>query len=462
MRKIVSAIGILLSFVIPGTSQLQQPAIPQGVESLDILFPSDAIGGGTLALRLFAPISVDRSYFPEGAPIVIEVPGGDSAGSLFPPRGTGLEGFVYITFLFPGGRFENRVTAGSYDHRGLNSIKALRDVALFAAGLKQDSQGRTIDKILKIRPLANNLGLLTLSNGGSIAVVTLALYGEQLTNIQYMIDWENPSNGQVVTTDPGPGANFDCPPSPGRPNPASRPRYTNPNYRNYGPVALDIDYSRIAYEASTDRFFLDGNKNGKIDTITDAAGCRSPDLNRNGQLDADEDYLFSSMPYAAPGEKKHFSLQVLQAARDAKLFSSWPSTIDTPEESDKFWEIRDAARNYDALAKKRTDLKLMILASVVDHVQTVLGKPHIRQPFEAFRRNKMWVRLNPSPAQVTKIDARLQDRTDLPNNRPNSAPADWSNYSYAYPEGIPDTIFYAAAIREMAELVRSEANALPR
>jgi hypothetical protein len=95
-------------------------------------------------------------------------------------------------------------------------------------------------------------------------------------------------------------------------------------------------------------------------------------------------------------------------------------------------------------------------------VQTVLGKPHIRQPFEAFMRNKMWVRLNPSPAQVTKIDARLQDRTDLPNNRPNSAPADWSNYSYAYPEGIPDTIFYAAAIREMAELVRSEANALPR
>ncbi len=455
MRKKISLFyWIFFLSAIVGSSQPQQPALPIGVEVVDTVLPSDSTGNGTLAVRLFAPTSTEKTYFSEGASIVIEVPGGDSAGSLSPPRGAGLEGFVYVTFLFPGGRFENRISAGTYDHRGINSIKALRDVILFAAGQKQDSQGRTIEKLLKVRPLSENLGLLTLSNGGSIAVATLALYGEGLTQVKYMIDWENPSNGQVVTTDPGPGANIDCPPTQGRPNLGARQRFANPYYRGFGSIVLEMDYSRIAYETNSDRLFFDGNKNGKLDTITDSNGCRSTDTNRNAKLDTDEDYVYSPLPYSGPGEKKHYSLEVIRAARDTKLFSAWPATIDTPDESDKFWEIRDAARLYDGLAQKRPDLKLMILASVEDHVQTVLGKPHIRQPFEACMRNKMWVKLNPTPSQVTKIDARWQSRTDLPNNAINGAPADWNNYAYAYPESIPDAIFYAAAVREMAEIAR--------
>jgi hypothetical protein len=437
-----------------GSPQASQPTLPSGVEAIDVLLPSESTGEGALAVRLFAPITSEKSYFAEGAPIVVEVPGGDSLGSLLPPRGPGLEGFVYVTFLFPGGRFETRTSAGQYDHRGLNSIRALRDLLLFASGQKQDTLGRTIEKILRVRLLSENIGLLTLSNGGSIAVATLALFGEELSSIKYMIDWENPSNGQIVATDPGPGSNFDCPPTSGRPNLAARPRLTNPFYRHYAPTVLDIDYSRISYEANTDRLFLDGNQNGKIDSIVDANNCRSTDTNRNGKLDETEDFVFSFMPYTGPGEKKHYSLPVLQAARDAKLFANWPATIDTPEDSDKFWSFRDAARLYDSLAKKRPNLKLLILTSVEDHVQTVLGKPHIRQPFEAFARNKMWVKLNPSATQVIKIEARLQSRTDLPNNSVNSAPADWNNYSYAYPEGIPDALYYSAAVREMAEIAR--------
>jgi hypothetical protein len=449
MRKIlILSVVFVLWMALTGSSQ--PPTVRAGVEQIDISLPTESAGTGSLAVRLFAPSESNRSYLREGVPIVIEVPGGNSTGGLMPSRSSGLEGFIYLTFLFPGGRFEGRTSAGTYDHRGLNSIKALRDVILFASGQLPDSQGRTIDTIVRVPVLTENIGLLTLSNGGPISVVTLALYGAQLPNVKYIIDWENPTNGQIVNTDAGPGANFECPAS-GRPQ--VRPRLTNPYYRGYGPVILDIDYSRIAYDSSTDRLFLDGNQNSRFDTTTDVSGCRTTDLNKNGQLDPEEDFGLSPSPYSVPGERKHYSLQAIEAAHDAKLFSSWPASIDTPEESNTFWEIRDAARNYDALAKVRPDLKMLILTSVEDHVQTVPGKPHIRQPFDAFVRHKLWVKLNPSRASVIAVDTRLQARTDLPENAPNSAPADWNRYSYAYPEGIPDAVYYAAAVREMAEIV---------
>ncbi len=451
MRQIF-ALSVMLISWLAITGSPQPPPLPAGVEPIDIALPSESTGNGSLAIRLFAPRESHRAYLREGAPIVIEVPGGDSTGGLLPPRSSGLEGFVYLTFLFPGGRFEGRTSAGTYDHRGRNSIKALRDVILFASGQFPDGQGRTIDKLVRVPVLTKNIGLLTLSNGGAISVVTLALYGAQLPNVKYIIGWENPTSGQIVNTDAGPGANFECPASA---RPPVRPRLSNPYYRGYGPVVLAIDYSRIAYEADTARLFLDSNQNRRFDTAIDGNGCRTTDLNRNGTLDPEEDFGLSPSPYAAPGEKKHYSLQALEAARDAKLFSSWPASLDTPEESNTFWEIRDAARNYDALAQTRVDLKLLILTSVDDHVQTVLGKPHIRQAFDAFVRHKMWVKLNPSRASVIAVDARLQARTDLPENAPNSAPADWNRYSYAYPEGIPDAVYYAAAVREMADTVAS-------
>jgi len=102
----------------------------------------------------------------------------------------------------------------------------------------------------------------------------------------------------------------------------------------------------------------------------------------------------------------------------------------------------------------------MVLASVEDHVQTVQGKPHIRQIFESARRGGLWVKLNPSRASVLAVEPSLKTRSDLPENSANTPPADWDNYAYAYPEDVRDAVYHAAGVREMAERARSSTASL--
>jgi hypothetical protein len=101
---------------------------------------------GTLALRIFAPATPADARYPEGAPVVIYVLGGTSAGSLKTPL-IGADDVIRIAFLFPGGTAppSGHSSDGTYDYRGPDSIAALRDVALYAAGLLTDSDGNGVD-----------------------------------------------------------------------------------------------------------------------------------------------------------------------------------------------------------------------------------------------------------------------------------------------------------------------------
>lgn len=425
-----------------------QPGLPPGVEQVDVALPSEAAGGGNLAVRLLAP-EPGGAYFPEGAPVVIEAPGGFGAGGLAPNLPSSLAGFVFIRFLFPGGHASDGASDGVYDYRGPDSIKALRDVMLFALGRKADAEGRTIHDVVRVPVLTDNVGLLALSNGGGIAPMTLALYGEQLPGVGYIVGWENPTNGQIVLAEAGPGSNVECP---GQPRPPRR-AYANPYYRAYGPVSLDIDYSRIAYDAAAGKLLLDGNGNGRFDTVADGSGCLTTDLDRNGQIDAGEDFGLTSLQHH-PNEKMHYSPEAVRAVRDAGLFGAWPEWLDTVSDSESYWGPREAVRHYSALAAKRPDLQMLIVASVVDHVQRAPGKPHIRQEFDGFAGNGLWVKINPSPASVVAVDARYAGWQNLPDNAPNLPPQDWSDYAYAFPEAAADAAYREAAVREMAELVQ--------
>ncbi len=99
----------------------------------------------------------------------------------------------------------------------------------------------------------------------------------------------------------------------------------------------------------------------------------------------------------------------------------------------------------------------MLLCSVTDHVQTVTpDKPHVHQAFNGFRNAGLDVRVNPSRAAVVATDPGLAGRTDLPDLSTNQEP-DWSSPStYAYPDSL-EQVYEAAAVFEMADLVRATA-----
>ena len=450
---ILALIGALLSVVSPAVAERMSPnrmAVPISID-VDLPSTSTGVSGGTLAVRIFAPATTTDARYSDGAPVIIYVPGADSLGNLRPilPLATDV---IRISFLFPGGRdpATGRESDGTYDHRGVNSIAALRDVIRYAAGELTDASGRTIDDVVPVPVLHNNIGLLGSSNGGNIVVAVAAMHGADVAgHLRYIIQWESPVSSQVTTVDLG-GVRLYC--SGGRVRPW---RVLNPRYRAYGPLVLHVDYSQIAYNTMDLRYpiFLDGNGDGQYTTVLDpATGCYTPDLNGDGVLSENEDFPLNGY---TDGTRVIYSRPATQAMQDHNVFGgSWPYTIATVAQANAFWDLREAVRLYDDALNAISNLEGMVLASVEDHVQVAPDHPHIRQAFEGWDNAGAWVKINPSPDYLIAADPSLSGRTDLPDNSPNTPPSDWNDATqYAVPEDVTTTALQVAAVWEMADRV---------
>ncbi|MBL8178000.1 MAG: hypothetical protein JNK48_25205 [Bryobacterales bacterium] len=404
----------------------------------DIELPSEAADGGSIAVRLLYHEGA-RPLLAEGAPVVIEVPGGFEPGALTPAFEAGFSGFVYIRFLFPGGRASGRISGGVYDTRGPQSVLALRDVALYASGQRKDRNGRGIGEALPFPVLTNNVGLLGLSFGGNASTIVLARYGAELEGVRYFVGWENPTNAQIATGEPGPGGAVTCPANL-RPQ---RGDLYNPFFTGYGAMALRFDYGKVRSDGQ--RLFFDGNNNSRVDSTATGNGCQTADTNVDNRISDTEDFPINGIP---AGNLRYFSPQITEAA--ASHTPSWPGALANPGQSEAFWKEREAVRFYDAISESKPALKVMLLASVRDHVQTSPGHHHIRQAFEGFHRNNIWVTINPTRESLAELQATLATRTDIPENEANTTPSWTRAESFAYPETVPDSLVWAAAAREMA------------
>ncbi len=416
----------------PHTASLSQ-------KTVDVDLP---YSNGTIAVRIYVP---SRPRYPDGAPVIIYVPGGDSRGSLqnaFPKESDDM---AIIYFLFPGGvdMKSGRRTDGVYDYRGMGCIEVLKTVILYAAGKVSDTSGNKIDDVLPVPVLHDNIGLIGASNGGNIVIATPALYGEEMRgNLRYVIQWESPVSSQIATVDLGP-IKHNCSPN----------EFVNPRYISYDPLVLKVDFSDLFYNPSEPvyKVFHDGNGDGRYTTvISPETGLPTPDLNLNGILELDEDFPLSSY---TDGIKSIYSRPVTHALKENGVISTWPPDIATPEEADEFWDIREAVRLYGDALKNIPDLRGMILANVKDHVQAAPDKPHIHQAFDGWNRSGAWVKINPEPSYLIEVDPSLAGREDLPDNAANVPPSNWSVYDYCVPEDISADIYQLAGIHEMADRV---------
>jgi hypothetical protein len=399
---------------------------------------------GTMVVRVFSPVSGAARY-SQGAPVVVFAPGGTEAGTLAEPLTLATD-TVRIAFLFPGGCDGPLCSDGLYDERGMRSIAALRDVVLYAAGTLTDAQGRTIDEVVDVSVLHDNVGLFGASNGGNVVVATAALHGDELSgHLRYVIQWESPVSSQVATVELGPVQL--CPTQTLQ---VVNPRYSVPV--GYGPLSLTVDYAQLAYDPtdSDQPLFWDGTGDGEY-TLTDTVdGCPTPDLDGDGVLSTGEDFPIDAFLHDG---RSFYSRRATQAMADQNVFSpTWPLSIATPAQTRDFWDLREAVRLYPTATQRLPGLEAMVLSSREDHKQIAPDRPHVHQAFDGWLSAGAWVQVNPSPSYVTEIAPSLTSNPHLPDNAPNTAPDDWAADDYVYPNDLGD-VYWAAAAHQMTDRV---------
>ncbi len=454
--------------VILAAAALSLHAAPAA--GVDTRVPSAAAGpGGKLAVRITAPAA---PRYAGGAPVVVIAPGGHEPGSLNSGVPLTAQGFVLVTFLFPGGRDGIFYSDGVYDFRGPGCQLALADVLRFASGGLADSAGRSISNLAGVPCAADNVGVLALSNGGSITPCTLGDYGATLPGVRYMVGWENPTGPQTINADLG-RTSFDCNPAlDGDENGVTTDDGKNWAYAAYDTQTCMLDDAKLAWDPAfpvrypdfarvrptvimPGTLFFDGNGNGVCDTVP-GVQPRCLDLNGNGRLDPIEDYVVTGLPAYGPvtaGDslKVFWSPTLLAAARDQGLFGpQWPRQVATPEMAQAYWDLRDATKHYAPLGAARPDFAAMMLYRKGDHVQAEDDHAHVRQAYDGFVNHGMWCRLNPDSAYYAYLAPLPAGYVETPAN---AAVAGAEMKAHAEPNTVNLNTFDVAGVCEMADRV---------
>ena len=401
----------------------------EGGRTFVVWVPSEAAPDGGIVLRVLYP---NRPRYSQETTAVVEVVGADESGSVdLPPRARQdpfvEQGLIGVKFAFPGGGRPPYQSGGTYDHRGLNSLKALRDVVRYLRGELRDREGCTIGERL---PYAiSQVGLVGSSNGGNTSIVALGLFGDEML-VDWYVGWENPAGVQFVTVDLGSREQ-------------SNPAYVPGSCRLTPEGALcDVDYTQLRWDPTA-------RPRGRGPQRTQ--GALYHDFNDNSRYDP-SDYALGAYTGTFSGEEKRvYSTAALEAAAERRLLDPWPEDVATLEEAREFWAIRDMSRYYDEAVEKLPELRAIVIGSVEDHVQGTPDYPHIVLQYRGWQEAGIgWVRLNPDAAYVEAVASSNRARSAVDNNA--NAAVNYANIPQLLePEDIPDPRVRLAAVLELSD-----------
>lgn len=408
--------------------------------SFDTRIPSEAAGSEGLFCRVTLPLQ--PRYAGSGAPVIIYVQGGFSSGGAN-ISGARLDrfGFIEIRFNFPGGGIGSTKSGGTYDDRGENCLKALRDVARFALGEIPDLDGKYLGDLTgSITPMYSNVGLAGMSNGGNATIVTAGYHGDSLSSLAWIVNWESPVGDGMV------GAEAGAKPRPGSSNPTANPAY-NPDDGTW-------DLTTVAY-SDTLTVGLDATTNPP----SRLHGGLYFDINGNNTPDRGTDFIPNPLVREMDGGVKAFySVRATTAAYDRGLVPSPPPPhIATVQETRDYWRLRNGEYWIDEAVSSNPGLMFLVVAAEQDHVQTALDHPHVLIQYEGFRsKGARFVRLNPDRSYVEYISGR-----SVPGAVDNDAFAVFDHLSIrtavepSGTSGIPTYVLMAAAACELADRTMS-------
>lgn len=418
---------------IPPTTLKVPPMVAE--ESVSTFVPSEAAPGKGLAVNVIYPA---KPRYPEGAPVVVVVPGGNGPDGLEFSMHGAQSGFAEVRFAFPGGGTAGFSSGGIFDNRGAQSQQALKDVLQFAGGKIADARGRMIGELVPVKVAAGNLGVVGWDNGGNIALVTLAKFADQLQFVGWAAFYESPL-----------GALF-WPPNLG----GAQDLVANRHYRQ-GSSATGkclVDFRKLAWKAEGTKSPGAHKRAGE----PEIEGILFFDENKNQQWEESFEFALSYTTDVGL-EKQIYAPQITHALGRLKVFGSkWPKTVATLPESEAYFQERDGSLYIPDVCQKLPGLMVTIFASHLDHGQRQPDHPHIALQYNAWLAQKArWVRLNPEPVYVTQVSG--MNARNFVDNKPNS-PIDASAMDpHLEPEGlIPDYVFMEAAIAELADRKRSK------
>jgi len=310
---------------------------------------------------------------PVDLPRVVGVvlPGGFSPNQL-PASGDHLlrqdVGLVQVHVELPGGE-GSPTTGGEMDYHGAGSRQAVGAALRFAGGSTPNTEGVTLLEMLNVEgPLP--VVLIGRSNGGNLAVATLADSDVDVPKVAGLVVWETPAGPQFLLTE-----------------------LRDPERGECGFSALDGDglVCEMAY-----------------DQLVDA----SPPF-----LDRDNDGL--------PGEDEPvFEGLLLEEGRLhspslVRALSPNPGRQEEQEALDWFaW--RDASRLAPGAVARQPDMGVIILGGETDHAQHIDDSPHVFGLAQVFDSKGAWTRLLPDSTyselwveQPAGQGVRLDDPGDL-------------------------------------------------
>jgi hypothetical protein len=379
----------------------------------------------------------EKPRYADGAPVAVVVPSGDGANGLGFDLHSTQVGFVEIRFAFPGGGSRGLKSSGTPDYRGKDSQKALREILLFAMGKTPDFQGRTIQDLLPIKVTNKNVGIVGWSNGGNIALVTLAKYASDLDSIAWIAFYESPLGSLFFP--PSLGGFGDL--------------VLNKHYRE-GSAATGtclIDFRKLAWDKETIRHPGVHKKLGE----PELPGILYFDDNGNKRWDEPTEFAFS---YCLDKglEKQIYAPEVTLALERLKVFGdNWQENVATLTESESYFQERDGSACIADVCEKYPTLLVSIFGSQVDHLQRQSDHPHIVLQYNLWLDNGVhWVRLNPEPVYLTQI--ANMNWHNFVYNKPNTAIDATEIVDHLEPEGpLEHFVFMDATIAELADRKRT-------
>ena len=305
---------------------------------------------GQLAINMSFP---EQPRYDDGAPVVIFVSTFMTGDHGFSDNNI-TEGFVELSYLWPGVSHGNYSSAGEFDHGGTNCQAGLAEVARFGSGEIADIDGNYLSDYYNV---IDQLGIYAFSHPGIVSINTLARYPE--LEVDWFVGRENPTNDEIFAVELG------------HVSMTKNPYYSYPE--DYDPYDLGTDYSLVNYDYRQGRVYYDTNGNNTYE---------------------EQEFLFTDFGPTA-WDKRYYSVDLLTVL-DAKL-DEWPEEVATLQEAKDFWPLRVSVHNYESLNE---DLKVMLIFGNREHVQPQDDRPSIHQAYDGFTRNGNWIRLNPDSAYL--------------------------------------------------------------